>query len=744
MKRRDFLLYVGAGGTGGILGFLLSKFSRSPGAKLIPALVPDPDIIPGLANWYAGVCTMCSAGCGTLVKVMEGRVKKVEGNPNHPVNKGKLCALGQAAPQAHYNPDRVGKPLRRSGERGSGFYSEISWDEAISTIAKYLSENAAAKGASGLYLLTNPQRGTLGELMNSFMSAYGSTNRIDYELFGSRNLSFANDATIGQNILPHYDIENTKYLLAFGADFASSWLSPVNYSDGYGKMRQVTPGGRGKLVCVEPRMSLTGANADEWVPAKPGTEAVLALSIAYAIVEKGHGRGGDVDGWRRALSKYAPKNVAEVCDVTAERIYHIAEEFASARPSLAIGGDGVSSYTNGISTLMAINILNQVAGNNGIKGGVLANEQGAKVDYKSGLTGLLDDAAKGKVKALFIHKANPVFTTPSSAKAAEALKGIPLVVALGNYRDETAVMADIILPIHSALEDWGDDVPNPGVGFPARSISQPAVAPFFDSKSAGDIFIETAKKLGGKFAERFKAATFAEHLMGAWKEAYSKNKAMSASAITFDEFWAKTLKQGGFFQPDAGAKKTLGVSSRSADNIKDAQARFEGAESTYPLYLTLYAHTAHRDGVGANIPWMQELPDPMTSVVWGNWVELNPKTAARFNIKEGELVTIESPNGRISAPAYIYPGIRPDTIAMPVGQGHARLGRYANDRGDNPINLLPNAIEPRTGTFALNSTRVRISSTNLSGDLVKTEGSTKELGRNIVQTVSSKSTKGSH
>ncbi|MDH4101691.1 MAG: hypothetical protein OEV28_14090, partial [Nitrospirota bacterium] len=287
-------------------------------------------------------------------------------------------------------------------------------------------------------------------------------------------------------------------------------------------------------------------------------------------------------------------------------------------------------------------------------------------------------------------------------------------------------------------EDWGDDVPNPGVGYPARTLNQPAVAPFFDSKSAGDVFISLAKKLGGRLSDKFKSENFAEHLKAVWQDQFSKNGAMRSSALTFDDFWLKTLKNGGFFQPGAATRKSISVSSRSAADIKEAKASFEGSAASYPLHLTLYAHAAHRDGVGANIPWMQELPDPMTSVVWGNWIEINPKTASRYGILEGELVTIESPSGKISAPAYIYAGIRPDTVAMPVGQGHKNMGRYAKDRGDNPIKLLPNAIEERTGTIALNSTRVKITSTNLSGDLVKTEGSTRELGRNIVQTVSPK------
>src|SRR3989338_6163087 len=130
MKRRDFLKYLGVGGAGLGIGALFRKFTKPPGAKLIPYLVPPEDMVPGVATWYSSLCTQCPAGCGLHVRVMEGRVKKVEGNPLHPINRGRLCARGQAGPQALYNPDRLRGPLKRTGERGRAEFTEITWDEA--------------------------------------------------------------------------------------------------------------------------------------------------------------------------------------------------------------------------------------------------------------------------------------------------------------------------------------------------------------------------------------------------------------------------------------------------------------------------------------------------------------------------------------------------------------------------------------------------------------------------------------
>lgn len=739
MKRRDFLKFIGIGGAGAAAGFVLGKVSKPPGAKLIPYLVPDENIIPGVPNWYASMCAMCEAGCGVHVKVMEGRVKKIEGNPEHPVNKGRLCALGQAIPQVTYNPDRIKGPLKRRGERGSGEFMDITWEEAYVLLAKNLGDLATAKSTDGLYLLTSQQRGRLGTLMDTFMSAYGSSNHYQYGLFDHRNLNFANHAAMGLDRPPHYDIENSKYVLSFGVDFGT-WLSPVSHAAAYGEMRQSGKGGRGRLVQIEPRLSLTGANADEWVPARPGTEAMLALSIAHAIVEKGYYRGGEVDGWRRVLSKYKPSMVAETADVPVERIYAMAHSLTHVRPSLVIGGDNLASYQDGVSGLMAVNILNHLAGNIGATGGVIPNPEPAtgkdpSGDFKRRLSVIAAAAAKGKVKTLIICDTNPVFTTPVEAKTREALRSVPFVVSLASFIDETSIQADIILPLHTPVEDWGDGSPEPGVGYRVTTIMQPAISPYYNTKSAGDIILGVAKKMGGKTADKLKAASFAEYLKDSWREAYSRDRAMSSSALTFDIFWENLLKRGGWWpeKEKAATRRFAPVLVRNVDAyLPQAPSRFEGRDTEYPFYMILYPQAAYRDGRGANLPWLQELPDPMTSVVWGSWVDINPKTAAKLGVKEGDLVNIDSPSGRITVPVYIYPGIRPDTIAVPIGQGHTQYGRFAKQRGANPISILPYREDERSGAVALNVTRVSISPAG-PGKLVKMEGSTREFGREIIQ-----------
>lgn len=744
MKRRDFLKYIGAGGVGTALGILFGKKAAPPGAKLIPYLIPPEDVIPGVATWYSSLCTQCGAGCGVIVKVMEGRVKKIEGNPAHPLNKGKLCARGQAAVQALYNPDRIKGPLKRTGMRGSGEFKETTWEEALSILTDNLKKLSDAGDADKLHLVTSTQRGHLNSLMSDFMKAYGSPNYFQNELFQHRNLQFANKATLGINAIPHYDIENTKYLLSFGADFSSTWLSPVNYSAGYGEMRQGDPKRRGHLVHIEPRMSLTGANADEWVPVRPGAEGLLALSIAYAIVEEGYYKGADRGRWKAVLKKFSPEETAAVTEVKKERVYKIAEHFARTRPSLAIGGENLSSYENGVSGLVAVNILNHLAGNLGVKGGVRPNPEDfysiktkGGVDFKKNIKALSDSAAAGSVKALMVHNTNPLFTTPGAAGLRDSLKKIPFIVSLASFMDETAAASDLILPIHTSLEDWGDDFASPSVARPVATVMQPAVSPYYNTRGAGDIFLNIAGGLGGKVAGSFsKWKDFQGYLKDSWRSMYRRDKSASRASLTFEGFWNKVLQDGGWWPSRRrSGKAPVMTLNKAKGHLPARPAVFKGDKKKYPFYLMTYPQSGYFDGRGANMPWLQELPDPLTTVVWGSWVEINPATAKRLGIKDGAFIKVTSPYGDITAPAYIYPGIRPDTVAVPIGQGHSTYGRYAEGRGANPIEMLPALWDRDSGAPALNVTRVSLTKTTGAAGLVKVGASSREYGRSIVETI---------
>ena len=186
--------------------------------------------------------------------------------------------------------------------------------------------------------------------------------------------------------------------------------------------------------------------------------------------------------------------------------------------------------------------------------------------------------------------------------------------------------------------------------------------------------------------------------------------------------------QGGWWdtEPPSSVPAPSLQSSASAALALDAP-RFGGEENQFPFFLHVYESVSLRDGTSANLPWLQELPDPMTTACWGSWVEINPEVAAQMGITDGDIIEVESPSGKIQAPAYVFPAIRPDVVAMPLGQGHSFYGRYAKDRGANPLSILSPQAQDGTGALAWSATRVRIHKTGKKGAQFLFQRLTKEL-----------------
>ncbi len=729
VDRRQFLKLVGAGGVGAGAGFMLAESARHPVEHLIPYPVPPEEYSAGIATWYNSVCGMCPAGCGITVRTREGRPKKIEGNPLHPVNEGRLCALGQAGLQVLYNPDRLTGPLQQLGERGSSGFVDATWRGGLDAAAERI--DAARNAGNRVVFLSGGVRGHLAALLETFTRELGSGQFLQYEFAHPHALHAANRRLFGIDRLPYYDIANADYVLSFGADFLNNWLSPVNYSLGFGRSRQEGEH-RGRFVQVEARMSLSGAAADEWIPARPGTEGVLALALAQQLVANAYA-GDDADAWRAALQDYTPERSADITDVPVETIEHLASALVDAGHALAIGGGSAAAHTNGADTLLAVNALNYLLGNVGRRGGMVFNPDPAigasdtePASYRA-MEQLAADARAGAISVLVVSNANPLFNLPAAADFAGAIAAIPTVISLSSFMDETTALADLVLPSHTYLESWGDDAPDPGVGFTVGAVSQPVVSPLFDTRATGDIVLELGRRLG--LGEAMPWPSFEECVKDGWRQLHA---AGGEAAGDFDTFWRDVLRSG-VWGTDTRAESGVAVPDEVIADIAVPEPQFAGSESDYPFVLQPYLSTGFYDGRGANLPWMQELPDPMTSVVYGSWLEMNPETARELGLRDGDLARVTSGNGAVEVPVVVYPAIRPDVVAMPIGQGHAGLGRYAENRGANPIELLAPSVDTRSGALATGATRVSVAGTGRRAEAVKIGGESRELGRNIIQ-----------
>ncbi len=719
--------------------------------------IPEEELIPGVAQRKPGVCTQCPAGCGIQVRVMEGEAevtrhgqvgllsmglaKKLEGNPDHPVNRGKLCAWGQAGLQVTYHPDRIRFPLRRSGPRGSGEYQEISWDEAIKDLSSHLSSLKSPGKASPVAFLTKPLHDHCGVLIEQFLAALGAPPAVKFEFFEQTVLRRANELSFGHHQLPTFDLANSNYVMSFGADFLGTWNSPVSQNLGYGTMRQGRPGLRGKFVQVEARMSQTGANADEWINAKPGTEGLLALGLAHVILseklrpaEAAGEAGARIEDWSKGLPDYAPEAVSKLTGVEASRIQRLAREMAAHAPAVAIIGGASLAQTNGLANALAANALNALLGSVEKPGGVFftpqppipglaARKEGASVRELCG--GIL--AKSTPVEALLIYNANPVFASPSEWRVREALEKVPFIASFGSFVDETSILSDLILPDHSYLESWVDNIPESGTTQAVASLAPPAMNPLHHTRAMPDVLLDVAHQLGGDVGKALPWKTYGDMLQAAFDPLRSHPG--STSAKTADDFWSEVQDKGGWWSAGITKSPAMRAANPSIAPVKVSAPQFDGAAQEYPFNFLPYASQQFLDGSLAHLPWLQEMPDVVSTAMWGTWIEINPQTAERLGIQQGDLVEVASQHGKLQAPALLSPGIAPEVIAMPVGQGHEHYGRYASERGANPIKILAAQVEPQTGALAWSATRVKVKPTGQKGKLILLGGGLRESPR---------------
>jgi anaerobic selenocysteine-containing dehydrogenase len=274
-------------------------------------------------------------------------------------------------------------------------------------------------------------------------------------------------------------------------------------------------------------------------------------------------------------------------------------------------------------------------------------------------------------------------------------------------------MADLILPNHTYLERWQDDIPEPGVGIPIRTLAQPVVKPRFDTRDPADVLLNVAAGLGGLMAEALPWKDSVDLIKDHFRPLQVLKRG-SVVAEQFKDFWAKVRLEGGWWDSQAtrsSSDRDLSFKFRFLNAHPALKTpSFAGQETDFPFLLHLYPSIGLSDGRGANQPWLQEMPDAMTSVMWNSWVEINPQTASRLGIQEGDVLAVESPVGKVELPAYLFPGLRPEVIAIPIGQGHRAYGRYA-DRGANPLELTAVSFDPESLSHVHHNTRVQIRST---------------------------------
>jgi Fe-S-cluster-containing dehydrogenase component/formylmethanofuran dehydrogenase subunit B len=638
LDRRDFLKIVGLSA-----GAAAAAGCSDPVDKLIPYVIQPEEITPGISVLYASTCQECSAACGLHVKTREGRPIKLEGNPEHPINQGRLCARGQAGIGRTYHPDRIEGPASRSGD---GSLQASTWDDAKNKLAAKLGSSA-----SKTWILGGPVGPSLDGLIDTFVGAAGIAGRLTYDTFGQQALIQASESVFDVSAAPIFDLSDADLIIDFGSDFLDTGSSPTEHAGQFSKSRDVSAhsDGGARLIAIGPRQNLTASNADHWVPAVAGSEGLLALALAKAVASlKGTAVASAAIG---GADIGAAIKAAGIEEAAFERL---VGKIAAAQHAVALPPGVAAATTAGAGTAAAVLLLNAVVGALGSQLKYPADDAKPTSSLKDVLA-LIDEMNRGNVECLMIHDLNPVYSIPESAGFKEALAKVDLVVAFASLTDETTEVADLLLPDHTSMESWGDASPRPGV----RSLVQPTIRPLFDTQAFADTLLSIARAMGGMATAALPG--------GSWKSVVESNWS--------DTNWRQALARGGVFEAMPTRDVTV---SEGAGNLTPSAPRLQGSGG---LTVIAFPHSYLGDGRGAALPWLQEIPDPVTKLSWNSWAEISFNTAKELDVVFGDVVSITTDSGSIDVSVFPRGGVRDDVVAIPIGQGHS-VGYYASMAGD--------------------------------------------------------------
>ncbi len=591
VTRRGFLGVLG--GTAGAAALVRGTLTQAEqaGADLTRWATPEEVLVPS-------ICQQCPGGCGLLVRTLDGQVAGISGNPLHPINRGTLCPKAFGGLQALYDPDRLKGPMARDGERGR--FRPIGWDEALSMVTARLSDLRAKGLSHTVAILGGQYRGYRDMLWRRFAEAYGTPNYIRVRCLPPEKPALAHRLMQGVTTPLGYDLAEAQFILSFGAGLLEAWLGPVHASQAFARLRRSGERPRGRFVQVDPRRSATAVKADRWVPIVPGTDGILALGIANAMIREGlydqefvathasgfedwtDGAGRRFSGFKNlVLNEYGLLSVSAATGVPVKTILEIARDLGTIKPALVVGERGPAYGSDDLHTRMAIHSLNALIGNIGVKGGLLiqgdlplappppvqqddAARRGAAQprldgagqgeyllasDVPQALPGQLLKESSSPVNALFLFATNPLANHPAKEAFAEGMKRIPFIVSFSPFLDESSSMADLILPDHTYLERWQDDQVTHLAGFTCFSVARPAAAPLRQTRNAADVVLQLAKALGGSVGESFPWDKYEDVLYEGARGLYDAGRGYVVSVHT-EESLRKILERQGYWTPE--------------------------------------------------------------------------------------------------------------------------------------------------------------------------------------------------
>ncbi|NOX33336.1 MAG: molybdopterin-dependent oxidoreductase [Deltaproteobacteria bacterium] len=660
----------------------------------------------GEVIYESSVCSLCPGSCGISVRKIENRPVKIEGRENYPVNNGGACLHGIAGLQYLYDPARVKTPLKKNGDK----FEEISWDDAIALVAGKLADLRKSGSPEKFAAILDKEQGSVSGLFKRLFKTFGSPNFYTMPSFESY-LEATAAAIHGEGKTIGFDLENADFVLSFGAGIIEGWGSPVNCFQANASRKER----RAKLYQIEPNLSNTAANADKWVPIKPGTQADLALGICAVILKNNLFDSNATMNFKGGFNKFAamlqkdytPSKTAEITGVKAADIEKIAGLFAKAKKPVAVFGKGRGDGAQSLKELAAVHTLNCLVGNINKKGGVFVKSKNKYLEfpdesmdsiadagfakpkagrYMNQLVEKINSSSKSVVEALFVYNANPCYSLHDTKSVKQALGKIPFIVSFSSFLDETAKEADIILPSHTFIERIEDVPSGAGLAKTVVGLTKPVASPVFNTKNPGDTVILIAKALKGSIAQSFEWESYNECLEGVtariWDSLSEDGYAVISKGAPIEPA-AVNLSFLSGNPPTVQAQGDFGLTLIPIDNMRLINA---GA------YVSPFAIKTVSDKVlkGKNIV-----------------VEINPLTAK--GLKNGGFAIITTPIGTARVVVNFNEGLMPGVIGMVEGLGHTFENKYVSNKGVNVNDLIGPVIESGSGLDAAFGIKAKIS-----------------------------------
>ncbi|MFN8061318.1 MAG: TAT-variant-translocated molybdopterin oxidoreductase [Vicinamibacterales bacterium] len=637
-SRRSFLRAAGFG----LTAAALSDCARAPVERAIPFLVQPEEVTPGRASYYASTCGACSAGCGLLVKTRDGRPIKLEGNPDHPLSRGGLCALGQASILGLYDSRRLTRAMR--GGQPS------SWEEVDRAIGTAL-DDIRTQGGAVRFLTGTVTSPTERAAIGTFLTRFADARHVTYDALSSSALLDAQAQTHGTRVVPRFRFEQAEVIVAVDADFLGTWISPVEYTAGYsaGRSLQRASGRFSHHTQIESRLSVTGARADLRLTVAPAEVGLLVAHLAERVAR--------LAGGALSLGTLGAAPVAAATlDAMATRLWQARENGL-----VVCGSQDVAAQT-------LCNVINQTIGAYGHTVDI-EHPSYQRAGSDRDLERLVGELENGAVAALFVAAVNPVYELPGGQALAAAVKRAPLVVSFADHLDETSSVAQFVCPASHYLESWSDAEPVAGV----VCVTQPAIRPLGATRP----IVESLAVWSGTPAPAY------DLVRAHWSRSLHPRALVDQP---FDAFWDEAVMNGLVDLRSDGRDQTAFKPGPwplpAAPAISAAGDRFG---------LVLYPTVAMLDGRAAHNPWLHELPDPITKVTWDNYASFAPAAAASLGVADGDIVRLEveaggsaggsgaGPGGdALELPAHVQPGQHDRVVAVALGYGRLGTDRFAN------------------------------------------------------------------